>query len=174
MTAQATDCLRYRGELLRIFTLPLETLPPERRRSFMPTGNSANWRGYVALWEIRDDRLYLADIRGSICNAPVDPGAKVKACGAHHYGTCALRDARTSDFSAGSEEPIFADWFTGDITAARGKLVNYVHMGFESRYEGYLMLTFAAGRLQGERVVAGASPPLPGLGWLRRVLNRWT
>jgi hypothetical protein len=155
-----------------MFTNPLATLPPERRRNFMPSGNSANWRGYLCLWEIRDDCLYLADIEGLICTAPADPTALVKTCGGHHRGACQAREAKVSDFSNGADGPVLADWYSGDLRVPRGKLVKYVHMGYESQYERYLMLTIAKGRFEGERIVAGDAPPPPKLCWLRRLIAR--
>src|SRR5579859_4573646 len=91
MTAQVSEALRLRGELLRMFTTPLDTLPPERRRNFMPT-HSANWRGYRCLWEIRDDCLWLVDIEGSICTAAADPTALEQSCGGHHQRPCQVHE----------------------------------------------------------------------------------
>jgi hypothetical protein len=167
MTAQVPEDLRFRGEILRMFATPLDTLPPERRRSFMPT-NSANWRGYHCLWEIRDNFLWLVDIEGSICTAAADPTALEQRCGGHHQGPCQIREARVSDFSGGADGPVFADWYTGELKVPQGKCVEYVHMGFASKYERYLMLTIVDGRLTGERVVAGAAPP----GLLQRLARR--
>jgi hypothetical protein len=147
-----------------MFTTPLDTLPPERHRNFMPT-NSANWRRYSCLWEIREDRLYLTDIEGSICTAAADPSAPMQACEGRHPEPCQVREATVSDFSDGADGPVFADWYTGDLKVPRGKLVEYVHMGFASQYENYLMLTIAQGLLKGERIVAGPTPP--------RLLQRW-
>jgi len=174
MTAQVAEVLRFRGELLRMFTTPLDTLPSTRRPSLMPGVNSANWRGYLCLWEIRDDRLYLADIQGSICTAVPDPAASVQTCGGHHREPCQAREAKVSDFSDGADGEVFADWYSGDLKLPQGKLVEGVHMGFASQYESYLMLTIAHGLLTGERVVAGAVPPLRLQRWLRRPPPRST
>jgi len=35
------------------------------------------------------------------------------------------------------DSPLFADWYSGEIVIPRGKLLNYVHAGFESVYDGY-------------------------------------
>jgi hypothetical protein len=174
MTAQVSDVLRFRGEQLRIFTTPLDAFPPERRPNLMPSDNSANWRGYLGLWEIRDDRLYLADIKGSICMAAADPAAPAQTCGGHHRGPCEAREAKVSDFQDGADGAVFADWYSGDLKVPRGKLVEYVHMGFASEYESYLMLTIAQGVLTGERVVAGAVPPSRLQRWLQRPPSRST
>ena len=167
MTAQVSEALRLRGELLRMFTTPLDTLPPERRRNFMPT-HSANWRGYRCLWEIRDDCLWLVDIEGSICTAAADPTALEQSCGGHHQRPCQVHEARVSDFSGGADGPVLADWYTGELKVPQGKFVEYIHMGFASRYERYLTLTIVDGRLTSERVVAGVAPP----GLLQRLVRR--
>lgn len=171
MTAQVSEVLRFRGELLRMFTTPLDALPTERRPNFMPSDNSANWRGYLCLWEIRDARLYLADIKGLICTSAADPTAPVQTCGDHHPGPCQVREAKLSDFSDGADGPVFADWYTGDLKVPRGKSVEYVHMGFASQYESYLMLTIAQGLLKGESVIAGAARPRLLQRWVRRLTS---
>ncbi len=38
-------------------------------------------------------------------------------------------------FEKSVEEPIMADWFSGMLRVPRGKIVEYVHMGFGSVYE---------------------------------------
>jgi hypothetical protein len=152
-----------------MFTTPLEALPSERRRNFMPSNNSANWRGYLCLWEIRDNRLFLADIEGSICTATADPTAPVQRCGGHHAEPCQVRKAMVSDFSDGADGPVFADWYTGELKVPRGNVVEYIHMGFASQYESYLMLTIAQGLFKGERVVAGTTRPQLPQRWMRRL-----
>lgn len=67
-TAQIPDLLIYKGETLSLFTNPLESFYNKenpRPYSFGMTKciNTACWRGYVATWEIKNDRLYLLEIK---------------------------------------------------------------------------------------------------------------
>ena len=93
--------------------------------------NTACWRGYVGTWEITEDRLYLVGLR-----AWLPSGEELKL----------------ADMLAGQPAPVFANWFSGTVRCPQGKLLQYVHGGFESRYESDLFLTFDKGVLMDERV----------------------
>jgi hypothetical protein len=129
-TAQMPDELIYRGETLAIFTNPLESYfgrdnpRPEFISRVLCT---ACWRGYVATWKIENEKLYLVKMVEGSCS----------------------RTAPEIDVSKifGRRPPIEAVWFSGVLTAPRGKLLSYVHMGYESRYEKSLLLTIDKGRL---------------------------
>jgi len=43
------------------------------------------------------------------------------------------------------KEAIFADWFTGDLHILKGRLVDYVHVGFDSVYEQEIVLKVEQG-----------------------------
>lgn len=51
------------------------------------------------------------------------------------------------------DEPLFADWFTGTLRVPTGKLIHYVHGGFESVYEGELHIRVERGVVVGRRTV---------------------
>jgi hypothetical protein len=42
-------------------------------------------------------------------------------------------------------EPLFADWVSSSLCVPEGQVLQYVHMGFETVYEGELWLDVAAG-----------------------------
>ncbi len=129
-TAQIPDILHYNGERMSIFSNPLEqylrklNARPER---FFEGGSTACWRGYQAEWEIDEAKLYLVRIR---------------EC--HGDKTYELKKLFGDRVKKGRVE---ADWFTGTLVAPRGRMTQYVHMGYESRYERYLFLRFENGRL---------------------------
>ena len=54
--------------------------------------SSANWRGYVGTWQIKDNRLYLVDLRGKLKN-----GAQ----------------GSIETFFPGFPDRVFAHWFSG-------------------------------------------------------------
>jgi len=89
--------------------------------------SSALWRGYVGTWEVRDARLYLIGLSGSL-----------------EDGTPATLRTLFPDFP----DRVFAHWFSGIARIPQGKLLEYVHMGYGSKYERDLLLSFEKGVLQ--------------------------
>ena len=49
------------------------------------------------------------------------------------------------------QKEIKVDWLTGLLVLPYGELVNYVHMGYGSTYENYILLEFNSGRLKNEK-----------------------
>jgi hypothetical protein len=131
-TAQIGDVLTLDGKQYSIQTNPLEpflTANPDK----LPKSNitsSGNWRGYIATWEIRDDRLLLKDIE-----------ILMEKKGTAH--DTEYRSVLTTVFPEPSY--IIADWFTGNIIIPIGKLSEYVHMGYASTFDKYIVLTIENG-----------------------------
>lgn len=133
MTAQSRDDLKINDETWRISQNPLEALIEQGKVSanFTPR-TSANWRGYVASWEVRDDKLWLVGLKGT-----------VKPKGGSYS------DIRSTDLIEvmGGAGPFFADWFTGELLCSSGSLVNYIHAGYASRYENEVKLQVTQGHV---------------------------
>jgi hypothetical protein len=71
MTAQFGDQIFFQGDWHTLFTNPLEDLFRQGfPRPYSMLGGegiiTANWRGYVASWEVRDHQLFLVDILSSV------------------------------------------------------------------------------------------------------------
>lgn len=160
MTAQVPDKLEYQGKLLSRFTNPLDALPTDRRPAFV-SENTLNWRGYVALWEIRDGRLYLKDLRARICATPPESEAERAPCGRHHRGACEIKSVELQGAFPGRSGPTFADWYTGELRVPQGRLLQYVHMGYASHYERYLLIDIAAGMVVETREIKAEPPAVP-------------
>jgi uncharacterized protein (TIGR02996 family) len=127
MTAQFAECLRFRGEELRLYAEPLE--PYFAAGHPKPEFNglcSACWRGYVGTWAVRDDVLYVVDI-----DSPLGGPA----------------DSRMREVFPDHPDGRPADWCTDLLRVALGGLVDYVHMGYASTFERDLMLAVDRGRL---------------------------
>lgn len=67
-TAQVPDLIIYKGDTLILYTNPLESYYNEdnpRPKHFYVNGYSSTacWRGYQAIWEIKDNKLYLNAIQ---------------------------------------------------------------------------------------------------------------
>lgn len=48
-------------------------------------------------------------------------------------------------FRLDGKEAIFADWFTGELRIPKGRMLEYVHSGFNSIYEQEMLLTLERG-----------------------------
>ncbi|MBI5275910.1 MAG: hypothetical protein HY854_05565 [Burkholderiales bacterium] len=94
---------------------------------------SASWRGYRAKWEVREGQLLLLSLHANPCNN--DPP-----------------EVPLSELFPGASPPIAATWFTGTLRIPQGKMVEYVHMGYQSRHERYLLLSMQGGVVTSRRV----------------------
>jgi hypothetical protein len=126
MTAQISDILYFDGDEYLLYCEPLEDFfeqnPP---RPDIEATYTACWRGYVAVWCIKRSRLYLNKITnfdGKILNLK-------------------------KTLFPNEEGPVFASWFTGSLICPNGPEVNYVHMGYETTYEKYLIIEIERGNL---------------------------
>ena len=52
------------------------------------------------------------------------------------------------------DKPLLADWFSGNIRIPRGKLLQYVHMGFESAFEKELRIKIRKGVVLSQAVIS--------------------
>lgn len=155
MTAQCPDRLLYQGRHYALFANPLESFfkkhPP--RPSFAAK-STANWRGYVAAWEIAGDRLFLTDFAGGVCTKAPEPGGKPSSwCNVGHRGGCSIKGIGLGDLFQSSERKVFADWFSGVLRLPHGDMVEYVHQGYGSRFERYLLVKVENGRVVGTKIV---------------------
>lgn len=135
-TAQEPDILLLDGKEEAIFTNPLEPFLARHPELRPESPHTANWRGYVATFQLRDDGLWLQKVEVTRSRGKVD--------GEHRSETA---DA-LQEFFPGKRE-VLADWYTGVLTIPRGAMLEYVHMGYGSTYERYVLLQIREGRLVG-------------------------
>lgn len=128
MTAQIPETLLYNGDRLAMCDEPLAVYfeligqsPPFRAMS------SANWRGYFGTWEIKEDRLYLVDLEGTLKTG---------------------EEVNLQFFFKDFPERVFAHWFSGQIRVTKGKLLKYVHAGYASKYEQDLFIDVYRGLIK--------------------------
>ena len=136
-TAQFPDNLIYEGKILGIYSNPLEQYfnkDHPKPIEWMNYTCSALWRGYVATWQIKDNKLYLVKLVEGTCanDAPEIPLSKL---------------------FPGKKAPIFAEWFTGTLVAPQGERLKYVHMGYQSVYEKELHIEVKNGVVQGTKTI---------------------
>jgi hypothetical protein len=140
-TAQSPDRIIYNGNEYALHSNPLESFfekNPEKR----PEGgiiSTGLWRGYIATFEIRDKQLFLKDIEIMLEDT-------TKSENNRNYIWKSVIDKVFPN-----QNEIKIDWLTGILVIPQGKLVNYVHMGYASTYENYILLEIDKGDLKNEK-----------------------
>lgn len=85
-------------------------------------------------------------------------------CWRHYQGTWEIKENRlflnklTGRFRLADETPIFADWVSDQLILPYGALLEYVHMGFGSKYEFEKHLVIENGVLTSTRVIQNTPP----------------
>jgi len=131
-TAQLPDILVYNGKEYAMHSNPMEEFfrkNPDKRPQI--TGMcSALWRGYVAKFEVINGELYVTGLFLDACDGnrknqlkKVFPGVK----------------------------KVKVDWLSGVIVLPNGSIVEYVHMGYLSTYENYILLEVTDGVITKEK-----------------------
>ncbi len=132
-TGQAGELIIFQGDTLEMLSLPLESYlnlnePREKYNPYLEYGcSTGNYRGYVGLWEISDNKLLLKS---------------VFVCGEKS------NDIKNVIFK-NRQGDIFADWFTGELSIQKGKLIKYYHSFFERWYEKEIVLKIENGKVIG-------------------------
>ena len=144
MSAQIGDKIIYKGEEFSLASEPLaQWLYNNKVEKLFNNINCACWRGYVASWKIEDEKLYLTDI-GS------PPIPKHKEITKQEEN----QDVMEKLFPGQTE--VFANWVNGKLKIQSGKLLEYVHMGYESVYETDIYLLFENGILIEETIATNS------------------
>ncbi len=132
MTAQFSEKLTYQGEQLALCTEPLvDYFVLSNKRPDFKSPSTALWRGYVGSWEIIGDRLYLIAIDGVLKN-----GSEITL----------------ESIFPGYRERVFSHWYSGTLRIPQGQLLQYVHMGYGSKYEQDLMINIKKGVVCSKRI----------------------
>jgi len=125
VTAQIGERLHYEGRETSMCSEPLgDYFAFAGIQSGFGFNCTALWRGYVGTWEIRDGRLYLIGLAGTLKD-----GA----------------EANVATFFPNYPDRVFAHWYSGKLRVPQGKLLEYVHMGYGSTYERDLVISIEKG-----------------------------
>lgn len=137
-TPQMSDKIIYNGIEYQMHSTPLEAYfgkhPDKRPKASMLM--TSLWRGYVATYEVQDNELFLKDIHILSDNPDAEPDTQWQSV--------------MEDVFPG-EKKIKIDWLTGILVLPQGKIVNYVHMGFASTYENYILLEIDKGDMKNSK-----------------------
>ena len=128
-TAQYPDCLIQndkRYALIENIMEPFFEKFPEKRP---PVSSTALWRGYVATFEIIKNELWVVDVQ-------VEAYDKIKEKRIWESIIKSCLDGK---------DKMKIDWFTGILVLPHGKMVEYVHMGYASKYEYHKLIKIENG-----------------------------
>lgn len=136
MAAQLADVIIMEGEKMDLYSNPLEVYWTKRNKKRPKFHKSEScWRGYVATWEIRDKQLFLTDIDASVEKRFSFFGGKSVKC------------TLKTIFSKPGRDGIKAVWFSGKLRIPRGKMTQYEHSGYDSRFEREKIITIDQGNV---------------------------
>lgn len=126
MTAQIKERLIYQDEEYPLCSTPLDdyfSLSSVRVPFYEDL--TCLSRGYIGTWEIKGRRLYLIKLQRRD-----DDDENV-----------------LSSIFPGFNDRVFAHWYNGIVRVPQGKMLEYVHGGFESTFESDAFLTIEKGIL---------------------------
>jgi hypothetical protein len=139
-TAQIPETLIMDGSGRSLFTNPLDPWlrvdsNADKLKPYISVQRcSASWRGYAGTWEIDKDRLMLVKLKADPCNQK-------------------STEIPLSALFPGQSGSVIATWFSGRLTVPDGKQIQYVHMGYMSKYERYILLQIELGIVVHRQVV---------------------
>ena len=152
-TPQVPDRLVYKGNTYPLLANPLESFYQDAKSrpkffSFPGQELSGNWRGYVATWEIADGKLYLIEIDSWICASGTSED-------------CQHADLATLFGKRYRNGKVKADWYSGELRLANGRVLRYPWIGYSAIFEHEIVLSVKAGRLAAERHIDNSKRELP-------------
>ena len=133
-TAQLSDIIIYKGKKYGMINNPMEiyfSQHPDKR----PNGDLVStdlWRGYIATFEVINKQLFLINIEIFVTDT-TNKECPIK-----------LKSVMNDIFP--NQKFLKIDWMTGVLVLPYGKCINYVHFGYDSKYEHYLLLEFKKGK----------------------------
>lgn len=139
MPPPRAERLEWHGKNYELRSEPLEQRYPDRvaRPRFMPAPlrEAGADRGYVGSWRLEDDRLYLVDIDAWLC---ADAASRAADC---------RRATLPELFGAAQGKPVFADWYSGELTFPDGALLHRDGTSYGALHERTIRITLKAGKV---------------------------
>jgi hypothetical protein len=153
-TAQHPDELIFKGKTYDLYSNPLRSYYGEDWKPAFWVApyiqSSGNWRGYVATWEIIDNKLYLTKIDSWFCNKHIRTKNGCRRV--------LLRDLFGAKVIDGK---VAATWFSEELRVPDGKQLEYVHMGYGSIYERDIIFDVKDGKVTKQKIIDNTIRSLP-------------
>lgn len=125
MTAQISESIIYEGENKSLLSCPLsDFFSLSDTPSPFHMNCTALWRGYLGSWEIKQERLYLIEVKAGFDDD---------------------NPTTLQDIFPGFSDRVFAHWYTGELRIPDGEQIQYQHMGFGSQYERDILIQIKQG-----------------------------
>lgn len=136
-TPQDSEILFMDGEEWDMLAKPIDidSIHYYRFRNFLPeerNWNTANWNGYMGVWEIKNHQLYLQKVIIEMSENQKTEKKEVQGL-----------ESFFSDFK--TDNGIFASWFSGKIRIGRGDVIRMGTGGFDRNYMEESILTIKDG-----------------------------
>jgi len=144
MTAQNMEEISYKRKKYRMAATPFSVYLKKHGIQTAPI-STANWRGYHGEWKIKNGRLYLVFMSARIPKKASKGGHLLQS-----DGDCVRVGL---DYFFPGKKEVFAEWFSGEIRIPTGKILAYIHMGYESIFEKDLIIEFKNGIKVAEREI---------------------
>jgi hypothetical protein len=125
MTAQIHESLKYNDNFYSMATEPLEPYLELINFKKFSAPHTGCWRGYYGAWEIKNNQLFLTELKGFFKNS-------IEVNLQHLFP---------------DQTEVFAYWFSGLLNLPQGKLLKYIHVGYSSIYEKTQILEIENGNL---------------------------
>jgi hypothetical protein len=153
MTAQTPDIIVLDGRVFDLHTTPLEGY--FKRIQWRPTvrwRHSGNRRGYVARWEVFEDRLFLTGLFGFEWEVPPHLVDKVGPDpDPFEPAQRGVKSLRLPDLFPDQAPLVFTDWVTERLAVPTGPVIRRVAGRFVSFHATYRTLEVAEGRVRSFR-----------------------
>jgi len=167
-TAQIPDRLIYKGENYKLHTNPLEkyfeNYNPKAKKYFENKNSStALWRNYIATFEIKENKFNVVDIciqdylkisnvdgKGNDSHKRIEISIFKDVFKEFTYEKGFLLYESTL-LAFDIYKFYFLDYYTGLLIVPEGKMINYVHLGYASTYERYIIFEIKKGILTKEK-----------------------
>lgn len=137
MTAQFRDSIIYKGELNGIACEPFEAYLKNRPDIKYDGYCSACWRGYIAKWEVIEDKLFLIGLN-EFKFGKEEPIIKEKSYNFNDIFP--------------NQDKVFAEWYSGEIKIEQGEFVDN-ERSRRPIFESEVILNIEKGVVVGEREV---------------------
>ncbi len=144
-TGQDGDIIYIDGMQWELLGKPVyaDSILNRKLKEALPKGRgwtTANWSGYTAYWSIWKDRLCLDSVQYQIYD------------GSNQYGRSECLPTKTlnrlfKQYRKGKR--IVATWLNDDIRVAKGRMIYYVHSGFQRNYENERIISIGHGKVLG-------------------------
>lgn len=134
MAAQLPDMIWLQSKWMDLYTNPLEDYwqSSGKKRPEFKTKESCK-RGYIASWSLENNELVLASIEGKQFTSSFLWRKKL------------IETSLSRIFPKCRDKGVLANWYSGKLRIPAGKMTQYEHYNYSSRFEKEIIVTIKNG-----------------------------